>query len=348
MRDAAFALAEGAVSAPVRGRFGIVLLRAAKVEPFNAAQAAEQARLTIATTMARNAVNDLHDRIEKERSSGLPLADIAAKVGVPVTTVDAVDQQGRDPQEVQLNLPGASDFLAPAFRAEVGLENEPVNNRETGLWAWFEVSSVTPARDRALDEVRPQVEARWREDEVKVRIGRAADQMATAIRGGKTLAEVAQPLNLEVRTTPVLKRSSTDGVWGSAAVQMLFVTGKGQASTVTAADGLDRIVFVTTEIVLPRMRRSTPAPATSSRSPSRTTSSASTSPACSAISAPPSTARSSTGRSAAPPRPAEGRRRPSCRSSRPSRPSPPSTMRASRRWCGRRSSPISRRRSPPT
>ncbi len=207
--------------------------------------------MTIATTMARNAVNDLHDRIEKERSSGLPLADIAAKVGVPVTTVDAVDQQGRDPQEVQLNLPGASDFLAPAFRAEVGLENEPVNNRETGLWAWFEVSSVTPARDRTLDEVRPQVEARWREDEVKVRIGRAADQMATAIRGGKTLAEVAQPLNLEVRTTPVLKRSSTDGVWGSAAVQMLFVTGKGQAGTVTAADGLDRLVFVTTEIVLP-------------------------------------------------------------------------------------------------
>jgi peptidyl-prolyl cis-trans isomerase D len=251
VRDAAFALAEGAVSAPVRGRFGIVLLRAAKVEPFNAAQAAEQARMTIATTMARNAVNDLHDRIEKERSSGLPLADIAAKVGVPVTTVDAVDQQGRDPQEVQLNLPGASDFLAPAFRAEVGLENEPVNNRETGLWAWFEVSSVTPARDRTLDEVRPQVEARWREDEVKVRIGRAADQMATAIRGGKTLAEVAQPLNLEVRTTPVLKRSSTDGVWGSAAVQMLFVTGKGQTGTVTAADGLDRLVFVTTEIVLP-------------------------------------------------------------------------------------------------
>ena len=66
-----------------------------------------------------------------------------------------------------------------------------------------------------------------------------------------TLAEVAQPLNLEARTTPVLKRSSTDGVWGSAAVQMLFVTGKGQAGTVTAADGLDRLVFVTTEIVLP-------------------------------------------------------------------------------------------------
>ncbi len=201
--------------------------------------------------MARNAVNDLHDRIEKERSSGLPLADIAAKVGVSVTTVDAIDVQGRDPSEVQLNLPGASEFLPAAFRAEVGLENEPVNNRQSGLWVWYEVAGITPARDRTLDEVRAQVEARWREDEVKVRIGKAADVMATALREGKTLAELAQPLNLEVKTTPALKRTATDGVWGASTVQMLFATAKDQAANAPAADGIDRVVFVTTEIALP-------------------------------------------------------------------------------------------------
>ena len=251
VRDAAFALAAGAVSEPVRGRFGTVLLKVTAIEPFNEGQAREQARMTIATTMARNAVNDLHDRIEKERSSGLPLADIAAKVGVSVTTVDAIDVQGRDPSEVQLNLPGASEFLPAAFRAEVGLENEPVNNRQSGLWVWYEVAAITPARDRTLDEVRAQVEARWREDEVKVRIGKAADVMATALREGKTLAELAQPLNLEVKTTPALKRTATDGVWGASTVQMLFATAKGQAANAPAADGIDRVVFVTTEIALP-------------------------------------------------------------------------------------------------
>ena len=251
VRDAAFALAAGAVSEPVRGRFGTVLLKVTAIEPFNEGQAREQARMTIATTMARNAVNDLHDRIEKERSSGLPLADIAAKVGVSVTTVDAIDVQGRDPSEVQLNLPGPSEFLPAAFRAEVGLENEPVNNRQSGLWVWYEVAAITPARDRTLDEVRAQVEARWREDEVKVRIGKAADVMATALREGKTLAELAQPLNLEVKTTPALKRTATDGVWGASTVQMLFATAKGQAANAPAADGIDRVVFVTTEIALP-------------------------------------------------------------------------------------------------
>ena len=251
VRDAAFALAEGAISEPVRGRFGTVLLRVTAVAPFNEGQASEQARMTLAMTMARNAVNDLHDRIEKERSSGLPLTDIASRVGLTVNTVDAVDVQGRDPSEVQLNLPGASDFLPAAFRAEVGLENEPVNNRESGLWVWYEVAAVTPARDRTLDEVRPQVEARWREDEVKIRIGKAADVMATALREGKPLAELAQAAGVEVRTTPALKRTATDGVWGASAVQMLFATAKGQSANAPAVDGIDRIVFVTTEVALP-------------------------------------------------------------------------------------------------
>lgn len=251
VRDAAFALAEGAVSEPVAGRFGTVVLRVAKIEPFDEAQAREQARLTLAAAMARNAVNDLHDRIERERSAGLPLADIAAKVGVAVTTVEAVDVQGRDPSEAQLNLPGAADFLPAAFRAEVGLENEPVNNRETGTWVWYEVAGITPARERTLDEVKDRVEARWREDEVKVRIGKAADTMATALREGGTLADVAKPLGLEVRTTPALKRTTTEGAWGAGAVQMLFATAKGRSANAQAADGIDRIVFVTTEIALP-------------------------------------------------------------------------------------------------
>jgi peptidyl-prolyl cis-trans isomerase D len=251
VRDAAFALAENVVSEPVRGAFGTLLLRVTQIDPFNAEQASEQARLTIARNMARGAVNDLHDRIERERSSGLPLADIAAKVGLSVTTVDAVDAQGNDPAGVQLNLVGASEFLAPAFRAEVGLENEPVNNRQSGLWVWYEVAGVTPARERALDEVKDRVDARWREDEVRQRIGRIADEMTAEVTGGKPLAEVAQAKSLEVRTTPALPRSGTDGPWGSAAVQRLFSTGKGQAANAPAADGIDRLVFVTGDIALP-------------------------------------------------------------------------------------------------
>jgi peptidyl-prolyl cis-trans isomerase D len=251
VRDAVFALAEGDVSAPVRGAFGTVLVKVTKAEAFNVEAAREQARQTIARDMGRTAVNEFYDKIERERSTGLPLADIATKVGLTTTVVDAVDTQGRDTTGAQLNLVGASEFLAPAFRAEVGLENDPAQIRQAGIFIWYEVAAITPARDRTLDEVKDAVEASWREQEVKTRIGRVATDLTDAVRGGKTLAEAGQALGLEVKTTNALTRTATDGDWGSAAIQVLFATAKDRAANAAAADGIDHIVFVTTEITVP-------------------------------------------------------------------------------------------------
>lgn len=251
VRDAAFSLAEGAVSEPIRGAFGVVLVKVTKAEPFNVDAAREQARLTIARNMGRNAVNEYYDKIERERSTGLPLADIAAKVGLTTTVVDAVDAQGRDPSGAQLNLVGANEFLAPAFRAEIGMENDPAQIRQSGTFIWYEVAGITPARDRPLDEVKDAVEAAWREQEVKTRIGKMATELTDAIRGGKPLAEAAQALGLEVKTTGALTRSSTEGEWGSAAVQVLFATPKDRAANAAAADGIDQIVLVPIEIAVP-------------------------------------------------------------------------------------------------
>lgn len=251
VRDAAFALAEGAISEPVTGAFGTFLLRVTGIEPFDEARAREEARRTLALAMARQAVNELHDRIERERATGAPLTDIAAKVGVPVQTIEAVDVQGRDPADTQLNLVGASEFLPAAFRADIGLENEPVQVRQTGAFIWYEVAGITPARDRTLDEVKDRVEARWREDEVKSRIAKAATEMVSAIDGGNTLAELAAPLGLEVRQSPELLRTATEGDWTAAAVAALFATARGKAGQAPGADGIDRLVFVTESIEVP-------------------------------------------------------------------------------------------------
>lgn len=251
VRDAAFALAEGAVSEPVTGAFGTFLLRVSKVEPFDEGRAREEARRTLAVSMARAAVNDLHDRIERERATGAPLSDIAAKVGVTAQTIEAVDVQGRDPADTLLNLVGANEFLPAAFRADVGLENEPVQVRQSGAFIWFEVAGITPARDRTIDEVRDRVEARWREDEVKSRITKAANEMVAAIDGGKTLAELAAPLGLEVRQSSELLRTATEGDWTAGAVAALFATAKGKAGQAAGQDGIDRIVFVTETVEVP-------------------------------------------------------------------------------------------------
>ncbi|MEI8147059.1 MAG: peptidylprolyl isomerase, partial [Alphaproteobacteria bacterium] len=251
VRDAAFALEANTVSAPIAGRFGTVLLRVTAISPFNEEQVREEVRRRLALDIARDSVNDLHDKIEKDRLSGLPIAELAVRAGVSPIVVDAVDAQGRDPSEAPLNLAGERDLLAAAFRADVGSDNDPVLIRQSGTYIWYEIASITPARDRTLEDVRERVLTRWQEEEVKARIGAAATEMVTSLKAGETLAAIATKLGLEVRTTKPLARAATEGDWGQPSVQALFSTLKGQVADAPAIDGIDRLVFLVKDVTVP-------------------------------------------------------------------------------------------------
>ena len=54
------------------------------------------------------------------------------------------------------NLPFDENQLAAVFQADVGFDNEPFN-LGTNSYLWYDVDSVTPARERPLDEVKPRV-----------------------------------------------------------------------------------------------------------------------------------------------------------------------------------------------
>ena len=77
--DAAFALKQGEVSAPVEGRFGIVLVQVVKIEPATTRpfeEVAAELKQEMATERARSELTTLHDKIEDERLGGATLADL--------------------------------------------------------------------------------------------------------------------------------------------------------------------------------------------------------------------------------------------------------------------------------
>ncbi len=69
------------------------------------------------------------------------------------------------------------------------------------------MSGITPERDRTLDEVKDQVEARWREDEVANRLRTKAATFLDKVKGGTALAEAAAADSLKVETRTGIKRS---------------------------------------------------------------------------------------------------------------------------------------------
>ena len=104
------------------------------------------------------------------------------------------------------DLPQSVDVLAAAFGAEVHGENEPLRVPSNGGYVWFDVDAITPARDRPLDEVKDQVVARWRDDEIATRLKAKATEMLDKIKAGTSFADVAAADKLKVEWRPGIKR----------------------------------------------------------------------------------------------------------------------------------------------
>ncbi len=171
--DAAFSLKPGETSAPVKGRFGTVLLQVGKIEPGEEKtyeQVAAQIKREMAESRAKSEVGNLRDKIEDERAAGSTLAETAKKLGLKSVSIEAVDRSGRglDGKPVT-GLPQTPNVISAAFAADVGVDTDPLQ-LPGGGYLYYDVTGVTPSRERPLEEVKDQVTARWRDDEIAKRL----------------------------------------------------------------------------------------------------------------------------------------------------------------------------------
>jgi peptidyl-prolyl cis-trans isomerase D len=254
--DAAFALKEGEVSAPVQGRFGTVLVQAVKIEPEQVRsleQAAPELKQEIATARAKTEIFDVYNKIEDARAEGKTLAEAAANLKLEARTIEAVDRSGRDPTGTPVKLPDEQRLLAGAFSTDVGIERDPLQMQDG--YVWYDVVAITPSRERPLDEVKDQVEARWREQEVAARLTTKATEILDKLKAGTTLADVAAQDRLKVETLSGLKRGQPSGPLPAAAVDTVFRTAKDAAGKTEASDPAEQVVFRVTDIVVPTLEK---------------------------------------------------------------------------------------------
>jgi peptidyl-prolyl cis-trans isomerase D len=191
--DAAFALPSGEVSQPIQGRFGVALVKIGKIEPGvtpTYESLAAQVKKEIAIERARAKVAELHNKMEDERGGGSSVIEASQKLGLTAVTIDAVDRSGRTPTgQPVTNIPRGLDVVSQAFTSDVGVDNDPI--QFAGGYVWYDVLGITPSRERNLDEVRAQVEAKWRDDQVSSKLREKATEIVGKLEHGGTLAEEA-------------------------------------------------------------------------------------------------------------------------------------------------------------
>lgn len=250
--DAAFTLKEGEVSAPIQTRFGAALVTVSQIVPETTqplAEATQQLRSDIALERAKSQVRSLHDKIEDDRAGGSTIEDAAAKLKLPVSTYE-VDRSGRDRDgKPPLNIPHGADVVKAAFASDVGVDNDPID--ADGGYIWYDVAAIAPARERALDEVKAEVEHRWHDDEVASRLKAKAADVVGKLNSGEQLAALASADGVKVQSAKNIKRGAANGDISARMTEAVFQTAKDAYGSAAGDDPTQWVVFRVLDVNTP-------------------------------------------------------------------------------------------------
>ena len=252
--DAAFSLKPGETSQPVKGRFGTILLQVNKIEAGEEKtfeEMAAQIKTELAEGRAKSEIASLRDKIEDERAAGSTLAEAAKKLGLSAINIEAVDRSGRAPDGKPVaGLPQTPDVINAAFSSDVGVDTEALQLPNGGN-LYFDVTGVTPSRERTLEEVKDQVETRFHDNEVAKRLLAKANDIVGKLKTVTPFAQVADEAGLKVVTATDLQRGKQGGFVPAKVVDVVFRTPKDAPGTAEGDKPTERFVFRVTDVVDP-------------------------------------------------------------------------------------------------
>lgn len=257
--DAAFGLAQGAVSQPVKGALSTALLKAVSVTPEHQQtldEVKQQLSDRLKLEQAMEQIQSTYDAVEDARAAQTSFEEIAAKAGIPFQLVAATDAQGNDKTGTAVAIPHAEEVLKATFSSDVGVENDAIS-LDNG-YVWYEVREVVPAALRPLDEVKDQVRAAVIAAKVKALSEDKAKKLVERARAGATLDQLAAETKATVQTAQGLKRTEQGESFGRAAVMALFSVPDRGFAYALEPDGKGARVMQSEPVLLPAFDMASP------------------------------------------------------------------------------------------
>ena len=251
--DAAFALAQGAVSPVVEGQFGPTIVRVTAITPSVVTtfdQAKDDLKKEIANEKAIGEINTMYEAIEDARAGGSTLAEVAPKYSLKVVPLPPLDSSGKDADgNVVPNVPkGLADA---AFQSDIGLENDPVRPDDSSF-VWYEVTAKAEPHDRPLAEVRDKVVAAWKDSERQKKLDAQAVTVKQRLDNKEDIAKIATDLGLTVQKADKITRvTPPTGDLSPVAISDVFSGPDGAVAVAAGIAPFTKLVLVVGGVTVP-------------------------------------------------------------------------------------------------
>jgi peptidyl-prolyl cis-trans isomerase D len=233
---AAFALAEGQTSAPVKGGFGWVLIHVVKITP-GVSKSLDEIRQSLRRQLAVAKITDVANAFTDAISGGAGIEEAARKAGMHFSRVAAVDAQGLGPDGAKITAAGNPELLAATFKTDVGEVGDPFPTQDGQHYFAIKVDGVTPPKLKSLDTVRAQATEAWTAEQRAIQLRTKAAELTAKANADHSLSGVAAALGATVQKSGALNRRTNSGLFSSALVSALYNAPPGGAVFANGAGG---------------------------------------------------------------------------------------------------------------
>ena len=217
--------------------FRVTKLSAASEQPFESVAAGIKQK--VALQQASDAVFDRANKVQDARAGGAKLNELPTDLCLLAVT-GTLDAQGKTSEGTPAPIPGPPELrravIDHAFAVAPGDQPTLQTGPQNTFYA-VTVDSIMPPKQQPLDAVRDRVRADWQRDARRHEQDVVAAGLLPAANGGKSLADAAAAVPLEVTHSPPIGRGAPPPGIPSELVQPLFATDIGHATMVESATG---------------------------------------------------------------------------------------------------------------
>jgi len=234
-----FAMEAGQVSPPVKSSLGWHVVQVKKINE-GGQQTYDQVKETLRKTLQEERAGDVVaktvNQIDDSLAAGQSLEDMADTLKLHLSRYPALDAKGQSADGKPVtDMPAKEITLPAAFALTTAGETGQVIDDGKGNYYVVRADQITPSQTRPFADAKKSVTSAWLEEQLYEKAKVAADEIAKALREGKTATSFASRPGIEVKLSKAISLlGDTDKEIPEAAIPEILAMKKGDVTTAAA------------------------------------------------------------------------------------------------------------------